>query len=868
MTQPLTPMMRQYMHIKNQHKDHILFYRLGDFYEMFFDDALLASKELELTLTGRDCGMEERAPMCGVPHHSAEGYIARLIRKGYKVAICEQMEDPAAAKGVVSREVVRVVTPGTLMETGLLEEDTNNFLCCICLEESGCGMVFADISTGEMNLIELDGNSDSAIIGELARYMPREVIFNPDFLSRAGVAKYMREKLFCTADLIDAESFAPHTASSRIEAHFGKTPDALGMGGKPLALRAAGALLKYLGDTQKTGVERLIGVNVVEESRYMALDISARANLELLRTVNRGERRGSLLWVLDRTKTPMGKRLIKAWIGQPLLSPPEIEKRLNAVEELFKSELLLSELMDGLSGVFDIERLTTRIVYGSATPREYKTLEQAIGFFPALRGKLLQVKSLLLKNICGDIDELADVGKLLADSLMDEPPVSTADGGVIRGGYDSELDGLRALMKNARGYLAQMESAEREATGIKNLKIKYNKVFGYFLEVTSSYQSLVPERYIRKQTLVNCERYFTPELKELEEKILTANAKATAIEARLFEDVRKKVTLQLHRIQRTATAIARLDVLCSFARVSLDNRYTRPSVNTGSAVSIRSGRHPVVELLLEGAPFVPNDTELDTAANQIAVITGPNMAGKSTYMRQTALIVLMAQIGCFVPAAGADIGVVDGIYTRIGASDDLTSGQSTFMVEMREVAQILRSATSKSLLILDEIGRGTSTYDGMSIARAVLEYIADTKRLGAKTLFATHYHELTSMENDIPCVKNYNTAVKKHGEDITFLRKIVRGGADDSYGIEVSKLAGIPTVIVKRARQILGDLEKSRPVRDGKLKVKKISEMPEEMQIAFPQKSEAEQALEKLDPNTLTPIEALTALFDLKGKLR
>ncbi|MDL2232317.1 DNA mismatch repair protein MutS [Ruminococcaceae bacterium OttesenSCG-928-L11] len=865
----LTPMMQQYFKIKDQHRDHIVFYRLGDFYEMFFEDAVLASKELELVLTGRDCGLEERAPMCGIPHHSSETYIARLIKKGYKVAICEQMEDPAVAKGVVSREVIRVVTPGTLMENNLLEEDANNYLCAICLEpEVGCGMVFADISTGEMNLMELDTDSDTAIINELSRYMPKEVIFSSAFLSKTAVAKYMREKLFCTADLVDDAGFAPETAAQRVESHFGKSLEDLGMAGKPLSVGAAGALLTYLYGTQKTGVERLIGVNVVEESRFMTLDSSARANLELLQTLHAKEKRGSLLWVLDKTKTPMGKRLIKSYISQPLLNPLEIEKRLNAVEELFGNEMLLGDVTDLLGGIFDIERMTTRIVYGSASPREYKTLEQTICRFPTLKAVLAPAKSQYLAGICGDIDELGDVKALLETALEDEPPVGLKDGGVIRKGYNVELDELREIMANAKGFLTALENREREETGIKNLKIKFNKVFGYFLEVTNSYKDLVPQRYIRKQTLAGAERFFTPELKELEEKVLTASEKAIAIESRLFEEVRVQVACQLHRIQCTATAIARLDVFGSFARVSLDNRYVRPAINMGDAISISDGRHPVVEQMLDGVPFVPNDTALDCGSSQIAIITGPNMAGKSTYMRQVALIVLMAQIGCFVPAGAATIGVVDGIYTRIGASDDLTAGQSTFMVEMCEVAEILRSATSKSLLILDEIGRGTSTYDGMSIARAVIEYIAEPKRLGAKTLFATHYHELTEMENDISNLKNYNVAVKKRGEDITFLRKIIRGGADDSYGIEVSKLAGIPQWIIRRAYKVLEDLESAQPVREARISSRRQEDDGADIQIALtPKKTEIESILEQTDLNTVTPIEALTILYTLREKL-
>ena len=865
----LTPMMRQYLDIKEKHKDHLVFFRLGDFYEMFFDDALLASKELELTLTGKDCGLAERAPMCGIPHHSSETYVARLVKKGYKVAICEQVEDPAFAKGVMSREVVRVITPGTLLEDNLLQEDTNNFLCCIYLDGKDYGVVFADISTGEMNLLEIKNGDDSALANELSRYMPREVIFNKSFVSKTDIAKYMREKIFCTADLLDDEMFEFDTARAVIEKHFDKDLEALGMSGRQLCVCAAGALVSYLYDTQKTGIERLIGVNIVEGNKYINLDSGVRSNLELLQTAHTKEKRGSLLWVLDKTKTPMGKRLIKAWLNQPLANPAEIEKRLNAVEELYKNEMLLSGIVNDMAGIFDIERLITRIVYGSAAPREYKTLEQAADRFPVIKQRLGVCKSQLLSSARDDIDEMPDIKQLIFSAIDEEPSVSVKDGGVIKKGYDSVLDETRELMSHAREYLVKMENDEKESTGIKNLKIKFNRVFGYFIEITNSNRDQVPDRYIRKQTLANCERFFTPELKELEEKILSASEKAIAIETRIFEELRRQIARQLHRIQRTATAIARMDVLCSFAGVSLDNRYVRPQINLSGGIEIKDGRHPVVELLLEDAPFVPNDTFLDGGENQIAVITGPNMAGKSTYMRQVAVIVLMAQIGCFVPASSAVIGVVDGVFTRIGASDDLTSGQSTFMVEMREVAQILRMATSRSLLVLDEIGRGTSTYDGMSIARAVIEYIADAKKLGAKTLFATHYHELTEMEEDVANVKNYNIAVKKRGDDITFLRKIIRGGADDSYGIEVSKLAGIPSWIIKRAHKVLEDLENLQPARQTNIKAGIVREEPDEMQISFqPQKNEVEEIITQLDINTITPIEALTILYKIKEKLK
>ena len=867
----LTPMMQQYFRIKDKHKDHLVFYRLGDFYEMFFDDAILASKELGLTLTGRDCGLSERAPMCGVPHHSSEGYVAKLIRKGYKVAICEQVEDPAFAKGVVSREVVRVVTPGTLVENNLLQEDNNNYLCSIVYGEGGFGLAFADISTGEVNLVEIPADDDNRVLGQLAQYSPREVIFNEAFLSKTEIAQFMREKLCCTADLLDRAAENMDAAAKTVLEHFQKDElSALGLTGKNRCVLALAGLLRYLAETQKVGLERLITVNVLEDNRFMALDQSARANLELLETQRAREKRGSLLWVLDKTQTPMGKRLIKTVINQPLVNGAEIEKRLNAVEELVEGELLCQSLRDLLGGVYDMERLITRIVYGNASPREYKTLEQCIEKLPGLKAELDGVKSQHLTGIFRDIDLLEDVLELLRRAICPSPPATIKDGGVIAEGYSAELDELRRISTHAKEYLTKLENDEKEKTGIRNLKIGFNKVFGYYLEVTKSYLGLVPETYIRKQTLANCERYIIQELKELEEKILGAHEQSTAIEQKLFEELRVSVARQLHRIQRTATAVARLDVYCSFACVCRDYRYVRPQIVSGDTIKITGGRHPAVELLLEGAPYVPNDALLDGQDNQIAIVTGPNMAGKSTYMRQVALIVLMAQIGCFVPAESASIAVVDGIYTRIGASDDLTTGQSTFMVEMCEVAGILKNATAKSLLILDEIGRGTSTYDGMSIARAVIEYIADKKRLGAKTLFATHYHELTEIEDAVPGVKNYNTAVKKRGDDITFLRKIVRGPADGSYGIEVSKLAGIPGQIVQRAHEILRDLESAQPVREARRRGRKPAEDGRDLQICFEDitPSEVEQLLKDVDLDTLTPIEALTTLFKLKEKVK
>ena len=863
----LSPMMQQYFAIKEKHKDHILFFRLGDFYEMFYDDAVVASRELELTLTGKVCGQEERAPMCGVPYHACDVYISRLIKKGYKVAICEQMENPALAKGVVRREVIRVVTPGTLIESNMLAEDTNNYIACILCDTKGWGLACADISTGQVFVSQFAASAQEDVINELSRYNPSEVIFNEEVLDQTAVTNFMKEKLHCLADLCDSNTFEPAAADQLIVRHFSKELHDLGLEDKPISVRVLGALLSYLYETQQKGLERITGINCVNAEQYMVLDMTARRNLELAQTMSTGEKRGTLLWVLDKTKTAMGKRLIRSFLDKPLVNPAIINKRLNAVEELNKDLMLRCDLTEQLSGIFDLERLMTRVVYGSASPREYKSLEYTCRTLPQLKARLVGCKSQYLQEIERTLDPLEDLCELLGRAIVDDPPAALKDGGVIKEGFREELDSLRSLVHNTKQILVEIESAEKEKTGIKNLKIGYNRVFGYYIEITKSNLDMVPETYIRKQTLANCERYITQELKELEAKILTAGDRIATLEAETFEQIRVKVSAELHRVQATASAVANLDVFCSLATVASNNSYCRPDVNLSDEIDIREGRHPVVEQLMGGAPFVANDTVLNRSDHMIAIITGPNMAGKSTYMRQTALIVLMAQIGSFVPAASAAIGIVDGIYTRVGASDDLASGQSTFMVEMTEVAQIMREATSKSLLILDEIGRGTSTFDGMSIARAVIEYIADKRHIGAKTLFATHYHELTVLEDEIPGVQNYNIACKKRGEDITFLRRIVPGGADDSYGIEVSKLAGVPDWIIKRARQVLNQLEEGRTVSPAK---KKPAANQGSSQISFEAivPSEVEQALRKIDINTLTPIEALNKLYEMKELLK
>lgn len=861
----LSPMMQQYFSIKQKHKDHILFFRLGDFYEMFFDDAVVASRELELTLTGKDCGQEERAPMCGVPHHSCDVYISRLINKGYKVAICEQIENPATAKGVVKRDVVRVVTPGTLIESNMLTEDANNYIACIFCDAKGWGLAFADISTGQVFVSLLDLSQQEEVINEISRYNPSEIIFNEGILDKTALTHFMKNKLHCLADLYDNDKFDYQSARKLIIQHFSKELSDLGLENKDLSVCALGALLSYLYETQQKGLERITSINCDDAQQYMVLDMTARRNLELTQTMRTGEKRGTLLWVLDKTKTAMGKRLMRSFLDKPLINPAIINKRLNAVEELYNDLMLRCDLTEQLSGVFDLERLMTRMIYGSASPREFKSLEYTCKALPPLKNRLLDCRSQYLKNIEKGIDTLEDLCELIHESIVDEPPTSLKDGGVIKEGYNNELDDLRALINNTKQVFVKIESTEKEKTGIKNLKIGYNRVFGYYIEVTKSNLSLVPETYIRKQTLTNCERYITPELKDLERKILSAGERISILESEIFEQIRVKVSSQLDRVQATATVIANLDVYCSFATVASNCGYSRPDVDLSEEIVIRDGRHPVVEQLMKGSPFVPNDTELNRSNQMIAIITGPNMAGKSTFMRQTALIVLMAQIGSFVPAKSAKIGVVDGIYTRVGASDDLSSGQSTFMVEMTEVAQIMRDATSKSLLILDEIGRGTSTYDGMSIARAVIEYIADKRHIGAKTLFATHYHELTVLEEEIPEVINYNIACKKHGDDITFLRRIVPGGADESYGIEVSKLAGVPDPIIKRARQVLSRLENGSNV----VPVKRNAEQNSTNQMSFANltTSKVESVLKKLDVNTLSPIEALNKIYELKGML-
>ena len=861
----LSPMMQQYLSMKDEHRDQILMFRLGDFYEMFFDDAVTASRELELTLTGRDCGLPDRAPMCGVPYHSVENYIARLVKKGYKVAICEQMENPALAKGMVKRDIVRVVTPGTLMEANMLEEGSNNYICSLCPAGERCGLAFADISTGSVLVTEVSG--EMAVINELGKYAPHEVIYAEELPQLRSVVGFLKDRLCCAAQAGDRDAYTEETAKKLVTEQFG-ADTVTRLAGTPLAVRALGGLMAYLKVTQFTGLERLLEAKSYLPQEYMRLDVAARRNLELTETMRSREKRGTLFWVLDKTKTSMGRRLLRSSIEQPLLSVNAINRRLNAVTELTRNSILISELAAALDGVYDLERLMTRVVYGNPPVKDMIALGATTARLPAIKELLGEVQCALLREIEQNMDPLEDVARLIGSAIDPDSDIPLKEGGVIREGYDKQLDEARHLSKDIRGILAEIEEREKDATGIRTLRIGYNRVFGYYIEVSNSFKDQVPAHYIRKQTLTNAERYITEEIKELEERVLHAQQEAIDRASELYEQVRATVAAELPRIQQTAAAVAGLDMLCSLATVALNNNYCCPTVDLSDEIEISEGRHPVVEQLLDGVPFVPNDTKLNNRENQIAVLTGPNMAGKSTYMRQVALIVLMAQIGSFVPAASAKIGIVDGIYTRVGASDDLTTGQSTFMVEMSEVAGILREATEKSLLILDEIGRGTSTYDGMSIARAVIEYIADRKKLGAKTLFATHYHELTELEELIPCVKNYNVAVKKRGEDIVFLRRIIPGGVDESYGIEVSKLAGIPRWVIDRAYEVLSSLEEGQAVSEARVKTRAKPREESEQLYFIDEKAETiKKRLRQADPNTLTPIEALNLVYELKKLL-
>lgn len=805
----LSPMMKQYFEVKNKYKNHILFYRLGDFYEMFFDDAIIASRELELTLTGRDCGLEERAPMCGVPHHACDVYLKKLIEKGYNVAICEQTMDLAMCKGIVPREVIRVVTPGTLIESSMLDETSNNYICAFYMRAKESALCLADISTGEVHLFEFEGKEmTSSAINELSRFSPAEILINDAFLSNKELSSFIREKLKTSVQLLEENDFSPEIHTEEVLKQFSTNSlESIGVKPDTVAAFAVCGLFAYIHDTQKALVGRFSEIIKHDADPIMTIGFTARRNLELTETLRNKEKKGSLLWVLDHTKTSMGKRMLKSFLEQPLVNPAKIIDRLDAVEQLTMKPVELGELKEILGGVYDLERLMTRVMYKTATPRDLKSLSLTALKLPDIKELLKGFDSKLLANCNNKISTLEAISNLVENAIVDEPPVNVKDGNVIKDGFNEQLDGLRNIISGGKGIIDDIAEREREKTGIKNLKIGYNRVFGYYIEVTKSYYDLVPDNYIRKQTLANCERFITDELKVAENTILGASDKIATLEQEIFAEIRDFAATQLRLVQETATAVAQIDVLCSFATAAVNNNYTKPEIAIDGIIDIKNGRHPVVELMQKDEVFVPNDTYLDLTSNRMAVITGPNMSGKSTYMRQVALITLMAQIGCFVPADYAKISVVDQIFTRIGASDDLTAGQSTFMVEMSEVADIVKHATKNSLVILDEVGRGTSTFDGISIARAVSEYISTNRSMGCKTLFATHYHELISLEKELEGVRNFSVAVKRQGDSIKFLRKIVPGGVDESYGIEVAKLAGLPNKIINRAKELLEQLE-------------------------------------------------------------
>jgi len=857
----MTSMMQQYLDIKQQYKDFILFYRLGDFYEMFFDDAIKASRELDLTLTGRDCGEPERAPMCGVPYHSCEAYIGKLISKGYKVAICEQMEDPSTAKGLVKREVVREITPGTVVETNLLSENKNNYLCALCISPKGVGICFADISTGEISATSVE-NEKSRILNELGTYSPKEIIVNASMDGASYIYDFAKTRLsaLCEFDFYDIFEYAK--ASREVTDHFG-SEFLVKYGNDEPMICAMGAILDYIRSTQRTDISYINNLNVYGEGQYLEMDLNTRRNLELCETMRSKEKRGSLFWVLDKTKTAMGARMLRNFVEHPLVDVKKINARQGAVSELVNNFVLREELSHLLSGVLDLERLMTKVVYGTANGKDLRAISSTVSVIPEIKNLLYTVSTKELSAIREEIDALEDIYHAIDNTLVENPPFSIREGGFIKDGVDDTVDNLRAIMTDGKGWIAKIEESEREKTGIKTLKIGYNRVFGYYIEVTKSLISQVPDTYIRKQTLSNCERYITEELKSMEATVLGATDKVCALEYDIFILLRDEIARNLKRIQKSANLLAKLDVYISLADVAMKNNYVCPEVDYSDVIDIKDGRHPVVEQFVKDSYFVPNDTYLNTTTDRLALITGPNMAGKSTYMRQSALIVVMAQIGSFVPAKEARIGVVDKLFTRVGASDDLASGQSTFMLEMTEVAYILENATKRSFIIYDEIGRGTSTFDGMSMAKAIAEYTAG-KKIGAKTMFATHYHELTSLEDEISGVVNYNIAAKKRGEDIIFLRKIVKGPTDDSYGIEVSKLAGVPNEVVKRAKAILADMVNGNTQAPKSLHDKVQENMSVEMSIEDIGVYEAAERIKKVDLNTLTPIEAMNFIFELK----
>ena len=882
----LTPMMQQYMKIKEQYKDCILFYRLGDFYEMFFEDAINASRELEITLTGKNCGLEERAPMCGIPYHAVDGYLAKLVSRGYRVAICEQVQDPKQCKGIVEREVIRIVTPGTNLNTQVLDETKNNFLCSIIYTTNCYGVSFVDVTTGDFYMTEVD--AERKLLDEIAKYSPSEIICNDGFLVSGIDIEDMRYRYNASVEALEPWYFDDELCKRALMDQFGvKSLDGLGLKDFSIGVIAAGAVMQYLVETQKTSLSHISSITPYITSKFMLLDSSTRRNLELSETLREKQKRGSLLWVLDKTKTAMGARQLRNNLEQPLIDKKEIEARLDAIEELNNNMIMREEIREYLNPIYDLERLMGKVSYKTANPRDLIAFRASLEMLPHIRYLLDDAKCTVLKEIHENLDPLQDIFQLIDQAIDEEPPITIREGGILKDGFNEQVDKLRHAKTEGKTWLMELETREREKTGIKNLKIKYNKVFGYYLEVTNSYKDLVPENWVRKQTLANAERYTTQELKELEDVILGAEDKLTALEYDLFCEIRDTIAGQVLRIKTTAKAIANIDVFTSLAYVAERNNFVRPVMNEQGRINIKDGRHPVVEQMINHDMFVANDTYLDNEDNRVSIITGPNMAGKSTYMRQTALIVLMAQIGSFVPAQSAEIGIVDRIFTRVGASDDLASGQSTFMVEMTEVANILRNATKNSLLILDEIGRGTSTFDGLSIAWSVVEHISNPKILGAKTLFATHYHELTELEGKIPSVNNYCIAVKEQGEDIVFLRKIVRGGADKSYGIQVAKLAGVPENVLRRAREIaeqlndtelvvngkifesaIGESKKEKPAKTAKKKLSLEEEMGQLSLFDEPSHEDVLKEIETVDLMNTTPMDALNLLYKLQSKVK
>ncbi len=875
----LTPMMQHYLKTKEENKDCILFYRLGDFYEMFFEDAITVSKELELTLTGKSCGLEERAPMCGVPYHAVDSYLNRLVARGYKVAICEQVEDPKLAKGMVKREVTRIVTPGTNIDAQALDETKNNYIMCIVYLADKYGVSTADITTGDYYVTEVD--SERKMMDEVTRFAPSEIICNEPFYMSGVDISDMKNRLGISISALESWYFSDDQAKETLLSHFHVASlEGLGLHDYACGVIASGALLRYLYETQKNSLSNMTKIKPYSTGKYMIIDSSTRRNLELVETLREKQKRGSLLWVLDKTKTAMGARMLRSFVEQPLIEKKEIEARYDAIEELNQNVITREELREYLNPIYDLERLITRVAYQTASPRDLISFKNSIHMLPPIKELLSDFKGEKLSSLREELDTLEDIYTLIDEAIDEEPPLTIREGGILKDGYNEEVDHLRKAKTEGKTWLATLEAKEREKTGIKNLKIKYNKVFGYYLEVSNSYKDLVPDYYMRKQTLTTAERYITPELKEMEDTILGAEDRLTQLEYELFREVRDKIAAEVLRIQKTAKAVANLDVFASLAVVAEQNNYCRPKLNENGVIDIKDGRHPVVEKMINNDMFIANDTHLDNGKNRIAIITGPNMAGKSTYMRQTALIVLMAQIGSFVPAKSAKIGIVDRIFTRVGASDDLASGQSTFMVEMTEVANILRNATSNSLLVLDEIGRGTSTFDGLSIAWAVVEHISNPKLLGAKTLFATHYHELTELEGKLDNVHNYCIAVKENGDDIVFLRKIVQGGADKSYGIQVAKLAGVPDSVIERAKQIveelsandISDIAKNISVDSNASKKKKakLDEVDLEQISLFDTVKDDDilNELKELDLGNLTPIDALNKLYELQHKIK